>query len=92
MKTFLLQVLIMLSATALFGCAQYGGSTQSEDVSISNGVELECKSANRLGCRHKGNLYPWNAWAEVKGYDSVEYEIKEVNQSGNKATVLIVKR
>ena len=92
MQKLLLQILLVLSALAMFGCAVPGGATRSKDVSISEEVELECKSANRLGCRHKGSLYPWNAWAEVKGYDSVEYEVKEVNQTGNKATVLIVKR
>lgn len=56
------------------------------------GFEVECKSASTLGCRHKGRIYPWNAWLDMKGYNAKEYDMKEVIQNGGKATVVIVKR
>lgn len=58
----------------------------------AKGVDVECKSASKLGCRHKGRFYPWNAWLNVKGYDAREYDMKEVIQEGNRATVVIVRR
>lgn len=58
----------------------------------NQGIEVECKSASSLGCRHKGRVYPWNAWLEVKGYAAKDYDMKEVIQHGSRATVVIMQR
>lgn len=93
MKPLLLKTILLLSVMFSFGCVAQSGSHQAQITSSESAIiELECHSANRLGCRHKGNIYPWNAWVEAKGYDSLRYAVKDVNQSGNKATVLVVER
>lgn len=58
----------------------------------NKGVQLECKAANRLGCRHRGNIYPWGAWVELKGYNSSNFEVVEVVQTGSQAQVMVVER
>ena len=54
--------------------------------------QLECKTASYMGCRYKGRVYPWNAWVEMKGYDSKEYAVKEVIQTGPRAMVHVIQR
>ena len=86
------RLFLLICATGLVGCAT-NGAVQSPAISnLPAAIELECKSANRLGCRHKGRTYPWNAWVEVKGYNSKRYSVKDVQQTGNRAVVLVVER
>ena len=93
MKCYLLKNSLWIFLFFLSGCAVPGGLQETEiSASTPTVIELECTSANRLGCRHKGNVYPWNAWVEVQGYDSHTYFVKGVNQHGNHATVMVVKR
>ena len=54
-------------------------------------LTLECRSAHRLGCRHQGRIYPWNAWVELQDRDG-EYEIVDVRQSGHRAEVIVQRK
>jgi hypothetical protein len=95
MNNIALKACLILITLSVVGCA--GKTTpKTEPVQTSSlrvvVAELECRSANRLGCRHKGYIYPWNAWAELKGYKSADYTVEEVLMSGNQATVVVAKR
>jgi hypothetical protein len=83
---------VLICLIGLFGCAANGAVQSRTEPTPSATIELECQSANRLGCRHKGRTYPWNAWVEVKGYDSKTYSVKDVQQTGNRAVVLVMER
>lgn len=89
----IVKLYLLVCVVGLVGCATNGGAMQSSATSnLPAVIELECKSANRLGCRHKGQTYPWNAWVEMKGYDSKQYEVKEVISTGPTAVVQVVER
>jgi hypothetical protein len=66
-------------------------TNQPEEKGVES-ITLECRVAHQLGCRHKGRIYPWNAWVETKGYKASKYTIVDVVQTGNKATVTLIKK
>lgn len=102
MKTLRFIMPLLFLVSGLFGCAANSSVTKvvevpkpTPEVSILDtfqGIKVECASANKLGCRHKGRTYPWGAWLEVKGYSSKKYALIDVVQAGNRATVLVEER
>ena len=96
MKITLLKMACLILLPIMVGCAAKtevgpvsSGSSGLEIEKEQVMIKVECKSAHDLGCRHKGNIYPWNAWLDIKGYDSKDYELKEVVHEGSRATVFI---
>jgi hypothetical protein len=95
MTRFCLNHIACLFIVLLCGCATKHENTQNDMALAAEDrelIRLECRSAIRLGCRHKGYIYPWNAWVEMKGYKSTEYEVKDVVKAENHASVLVMKR
>lgn len=93
MKKLLLRISLSFIMMSLAGCAANNVMKQ-DPIAMNNRevIELECKAANKLGCRYKGRLYPWNAWVEKKGYSSKQFVVKDVTQTGSTATVLVEER
>lgn len=99
MKTTLLKMIFLVLLFPMVGCAAKTGVGAESALPGETGagkeramIEVECKSAYDLGCRHKGYIYPWNAWLDMKGYDAKDYELKEVVRDGSRATVVIMER
>ncbi len=96
MKTVLLKICLLLALSGLLGCAATSVEPPPTPLQITpdipGAIKLECQGANRLGCRYKGRIFPWNAWVEAKGYNSKQYAVKDVIRSGNQAVVLVVER
>lgn len=86
---------LLVLTTLIVGCAASlpTEETLQQTTEVAPEViQLECKAASYMGCRYKGRVYPWNAWVEMKGYDSTEYAVKEVIQTGPRAMVHIIPR
>ncbi len=96
MRTYGMLSIVCVCTVLLSGCVAQQGNLQvappTSAVQTEEPVSLVCAAAIKLGCRRKGTLYPWNAWVEMNGYRSTDYEVKEVVQTGNRATVVVVKR
>jgi len=86
---------LLLATTLIVGCAASLPSQETRQQTTKVGpkvIQLECRAASYMGCRYKGRVYPWNAWVEMKGYDSKEYAVKEVIQTGPRAMVHVIQR
>ncbi len=93
MQKLLTKLILLLSAVVFFGCSVNSEAIRSQNISTGPlEVKLECKAANRLGCRHHGQIYPWNAWVEEQGYNSKQFAVKDVIQTGNTAVVRVIER
>ncbi len=93
MQRILTKLILLISAVVLFGCSLNSEAIRSQNVSTGPlEIKLECKAANRLGCRHQGQIYPWNAWVEMKGYNSKRFAVKDLIQTGNTAVVVVIER
>ena len=91
------RLLLGLFFTFVFvGCAATQSTTTAEKMQSTiepkkEIVEVVCKAAYKQGCRHMGHIYPWNAWLDISGYDSADYNLLEIKRSGNQATVYLEK-
>ncbi|MDH3999525.1 MAG: hypothetical protein OET90_11905 [Desulfuromonadales bacterium] len=94
MKNYYTIVFTLVGLAMITGCATGTGASSraqqpKEDPDL---IRLQCKVAYDRGCRHQGRVFPWGAWLDVQGYDSRDYELKQVVREGPGATVLVLPR